>query len=641
MNFNTLDITNFLSISKAKVSLNNRGLISIQGKNLCDSSADSNGTGKSSIPDALCWVWYGVTARDVTGDDVVNEVLKKDTCVISEVEDDGTWYRATRYRKHKTGKNRLVIETKQGKKWKDLTKGTDKLTQQLAESILGCTHDVFKAAIYAGQEDMPDLPAMTDKYLKLLIEEASGLNLLQAASTVARQKLSHAINDRDAAVYAHTSAEQAIDRSAQESASMESEYKSWASSQQLKIEAKTNEAKAAAANQKSQTPVDESKIQTHESKIAELQAQIDGLKSEEDQRTKLSANYSGLMHTQRQLEADERRLTNEAKQIKADIDSIESRIGLPCSECGKPTELSDVSALRAAKFSAAQSKVADLQRCKQALAKVTADAQDALQRANDYILTMTDVTSVLVAQEQSRAVIADLKAKLQAQRAAIESVKHLVEEVKILRQESNPFETMLESKKAAHLELVKAGQVAKKKMQDVEASVEVFSNAQEIFGAGGIRAHILDTVTPFLNQRTAHYLGHLSDGNITAQWSTLGRTAKGEIREKFNIDVINGMGAKKFKGCSGGEKRKVRVATALALQDLVSSRASKPINLFMADEVDDAVDKSGLERLMVILEEKARERGTVLVISHNSLTDWIRDSMTMVKGADQLSRLET
>ena len=60
----------------------------------------------------------------------------------------------------------------------------------------------------------------------------------------------------------------------------------------------------------------------------------------------------------------------------------------------------------------------------------------------------------------------------------------------------------------------------------------------------------------------------------------------------------------------------------------------------MADEVDDAVDKSGLERLMVILEEKARERGTVLVISHNSLTDWIRDSLTMVKSPDGKSRLK-
>jgi len=82
---------------------------------------------------------------------------------------------------------------------------------------------------------------------------------------------------------------------------------------------------------------------------------------------------------------------------------------------------------------------------------------------------------------------------------------------------------------------------------------------------------------------------------------------------------------------SGGEKRKVRLATAMALQDMVASRATKPISLFIADEVDDALDDAGLERLMGILDEKARDRGTVLVISHNSLTDWIRDHAIVTK----------
>lgn len=53
------------------------------------------------------------------------------------------------------------------------------------------------------------------------------------------------------------------------------------------------------------------------------------------------------------------------------------------------------------------------------------------------------------------------------------------------------------------------------------------------------------------------------------------------------------------------------------------SRATKPINLWIADEIDYALDESGLERLMVVLDRKARERGTVLIISHQSgLKDW-------------------
>ncbi|HHZ6020281.1 TPA: hypothetical protein ACWKRF_005107, partial [Escherichia coli] len=68
---------------------------------------------------------------------------------------------------------------------------------------------------------------------------------------------------------------------------------------------------------------------------------------------------------------------------------------------------------------------------------------------------------------------------------------------------------------------------------------------------------------------------------------------------------------------------------SLALQDLVSNRASKNIDLFIGDEIDDALDTAGLERLMGILESKARERGTVLIISHKEMKSWFRETITL------------
>ena len=69
----------------------------------------------------------------------------------------------------------------------------------------------------------------------------------------------------------------------------------------------------------------------------------------------------------------------------------------------------------------------------------------------------------------------------------------------------------------------------------------------------------------------------------------------------------------------------------MAMQDLVASRATKPLNLFIADEIDHALDDAGLERLMGLLERKARERGTVLVISHNDIADWIPNNVVVRK----------
>ena len=132
----------------------------------------------------------------------------------------------------------------------------------------------------------------------------------------------------------------------------------------------------------------------------------------------------------------------------------------------------------------------------------------------------------------------------------------------------------------------------------------------------GVRAHILDTITPLLNDRTARYLDVLSDGKLRAVWTTP-LTKKGEVREQFNIAVSNEVGGGTFESLSGGEKRKVRVACRLALQEIVASRATKPIELSIADEVDHALDEAGVERLIGVLNEKAEICKSLFVISHN------------------------
>jgi len=55
--------------------------------------------------------------------------------------------------------------------------------------------------------------------------------------------------------------------------------------------------------------------------------------------------------------------------------------------------------------------------------------------------------------------------------------------------------------------------------------------------------------------------------------------------------------------------------------------------------VDDALDQAGLERLMVIMERRARERGTVIMISHNTLSDWC-DQITTVRKSGGVSTVE-
>jgi DNA repair exonuclease SbcCD ATPase subunit len=137
------------------------------------------------------------------------------------------------------------------------------------------------------------------------------------------------------------------------------------------------------------------------------------------------------------------------------------------------------------------------------------------------------------------------------------------------------------------------------------------------FGNQGIKSVLLDSVTPYLNQRANHYLSKLADSSIEVIFNTQTQLKGGEKRDKFSVDVSNKNGDAEYKGNSGGEKRRVDIAISMALQDLVSSRSNKSLDLVVYDEVYEGLDAVGCEAVIELLREKAKVFGTVIVITHN------------------------
>ena len=196
MNIIQLQIRRFMAMGEADLNLDKKGLVLISGVNEDDSSAASNGARKSTVADAMSWALYGNTARGESGDNIVNKTVGKNTYVRVSFEDSGEFYSITRYRKHSKGKNRVQVQhlkdesQMQVDPWEaegtTLTLGTDALTQVLIDRLVGCSASVFNSVVYLGQESMPNLPAMTDKNLKELVEEAAGITILQDALKEAR-----------------------------------------------------------------------------------------------------------------------------------------------------------------------------------------------------------------------------------------------------------------------------------------------------------------------------------------------------------------------------------------------------------------------------------------------------------------------
>ncbi len=634
MDLNKAIINNFLTIGQATLELDSRGLLLIQGENGDDTSTASNGAGKSSLTDAICWCNYGETARGVSGDSVVNITAKKD-CSVENVWVDGNFeYRVVRYRKHKIGKNSLNVSQRDLTTGigTDLTKGTDKETQEVVNKILGCTLDVFKGAIYAGQEAMPDLPGMTDKQLKLLIEEAAGTGELADAYAEARKRALVAEGEF-AAAQTHVRSLQArlaglqtdlTDAETQHKL-FEDGRKDRARVELAKVKPLSDEIAGATG---AVAAFDEPALTTRK---GELETELASHKTQEAELAALAKAERAQGDVVTRFRSTVEQLKGAHEKTKTNLAAVESQVGKPCGECGKPYCEHDLETVKAMRTDAIGTARKVLLETADMAKKAIAEHEVKKKAVADYQATMTDVSAAVAELAHVNAdltKVSGLKALVARHEREIEAIK-LAAKGKLT--DTNPWTKAVEAKRADITRCEADIVTAEAGAADLGEKSELYADAAKVFGPAGVRAHILDTVTPFLNEKTGEYLGALADGNINATWSTLAKTAKGDLKEKFNIEVVNSKGADCFAGLSGGEKRKVRIAANMALQDMVASRAEKPINLWVGDEIDHALDEPGLERLMGVLEKKAKERGTVLVISHNALSDWIDNVITVKK----------
>lgn len=634
MNFGKIIIKNFLAITDAEFSMADRGLVLIQGENDADTSAVSNGAGKSSLADALCWALYGTTARGESGDFIINDIAKKGCMVCVDIYDGEEKYVITRYRKHKEGKNSLKVHNATNAlAIMDMTQGTDKLTQVVVDKIIGSSYEVFKSSVYAGQENMPDLPSLTDKALKIIVEEAAGITLLEEAYTESKRRLREVKDLAQILVNKEVNTESTLKDLKSNVLDLEGDISKWDTEQKEIISVSVNESKRVAneAIELKKEIGKKTKIEDIESQISVIDAKIDGVSSEFEELDRLKGKATTSKNEKDAALSEMKRIEGRVSTFNTKLDRVGDIKGSPCESCSRPITEKEIKPIK----DEIEKEIATLLSEMGIAGDYVMDISDQYvfdaETRNKFKLTMTDISSENASRAKLERLRDDMKLDLNKFDSLVKKAKAGAVYVKKLKDDVNPYIKNLEKAKGRVSESEDELLNTKKLLEINLRKIKIAEESAAVFSPSGVRARILDDVTPFLNDQTAKYLGSLSDGGISATWVTLVKTARGELREKFAIEVEHEKGGKRFGLLSGGEKRKVRIATVLALQDLVARRATKPIDLFIGDEIDDALDEAGLERLMGVLEEKASERGSVFVISHNSLRDWISNVLTITR----------
>lgn len=628
MKFLTLEVENFMALANAKVELDQRGLVLIQGVNAGDSSAASNGAGKSTLMNSLMWCIYGETSHGVKGDDVLSTGHEKNCRVKVTIEDEGKRYAIIRHRKHKEFKNRLIVRGEDG----DMTKGKDSLTQEFVERLIGASKEVFMASIYASQEAMPDLPGMSDKNLKTIVEEAAGVDRLTKAYAIARERANAAAARMETTKTKMDACLSLVESAQNELESAKTSSEAWERDRSERLDVARADlvgAEVTLTEVEMELRSLPEQIRDTENAIGKEREKLASKEEHDAKLVKVRGAITDIRASIRITENIQKEAMQRARAFKVKAEEVNTKVGEPCPTCGKAYCVEDLSTVKESFVEQARSEISQAQASATSVAKYQEHLEKALKIELSLVASTPDVSAIISRIEQLTKELGTLRHREKEVLAVEALVARARSEVDRITKETNPFLAVIKR----HEESLAANKsnygVLKTELKNIQEQALLLDKARQVYSPAGVRSHILTSVTPFLNAQTAEYLNTLSDGNIVAEWSTMESTKKGEWRDKFNISVRKIGASKTFQTLSGGEKRKVRIACSLALQDLVASRASKNIELFIGDEIDDALDTAGLERLMGILEAKARERGTVMIISHKEMKSWFRETITV------------
>ncbi|MDV5598725.1 AAA family ATPase [Klebsiella pneumoniae] len=628
MKFLTLEVENFMALANAKVELDQRGLVLIQGVNAGDSSAASNGAGKSTLMNSLMWCIYGETSHGVKGDDVLSTGHEKNCRVKVTIEDEGKRYAIIRHRKHKEFKNRLIVRGEDG----DMTKGKDSLTQEFVERLIGASKEVFMASIYASQEAMPDLPGMSDKNLKTIVEEAAGVDRLTKAYAIARERANAAAARMETTKTKMDACLSLVESAQNELESAKTSSEAWERDRNERLDVARADlvgAEVTLTEVEMELRSLPEQIRDTENAIGKEREKLASKEEHDAKLVKVRGAITDIRASIRITENIQKEAMQRARAFKVKAEEVNTKVGEPCPTCGKAYCVEDLSTVKESFVEQARSEISQAQASATSVAKYQEHLEKALKIESSLVASTPDVSAIISRIEQLTKELGTLRHREKEVVAVEALVARARSEVDRITKEINPFLAVIKR----HEESLAANKsnygVLKTELKNIQEQALLLDKARLVYSPAGVRSHILTSVTPFLNAQTAEYLNTLSDGNIVAEWSTMESTKKGEWRDKFNISVRKIGASKTFQTLSGGEKRKVRIACSLALQDLVASRASKNIELFIGDEIDDALDTAGLERLMGILEAKAPERGTVLIIPHKEMKSWFRETITV------------
>ena len=555
-----LTVKNFMSVGNQTQAVNfdREQLTLVLGENLDqggDDSGSRNGTGKTTIVNALSFALYGQALTNIKKDNLINKINNKNMLVTLTFNKDGTDYRIERGRKPTVMKF-FVNNQEQASEITDDSQGDMRETQKDLDELLGMSHDMFRHILALNTYTDPFL-SMKANEQREIIEQLLGITLLSEKAEALKEQ----IRISKDSIY-------------QENANIEAAKKS-NEKIQLSITGLETRQKAWYTQQKD----DCAKITQS---IVELQS-VD-IEKELEQHAKLkvydeqSAKIKSLNKEKATLETAVVQADKAVTKYSKEVEQLKNKT---CPACEQELHTHKHEEMTAG------------------AEKNLVDAQTYLDKvSNDYAAVVLELDAIGDINGRPKIYYDSLEAALKHQNnlASLESAL-------ALRQvEVDPYQEQIDDLKHTAIQEISWDNInAITTLKDHQEFLLKLLTSKDSF----IRKKIIDQNLAYLNNRLTYYL------------DKMGLPHQVNFQNDLSVEITQLGQDLDFDNLSRGERNRLILGLSWSFRDVWESLYQN-INLLFIDElIDNGLDSAGVESALSVLKKMARERNkNIFLISH-------------------------
>jgi len=555
-----LTVKNFMSVGNQTQAVNftREHLTLVLGENLDqggDDSGSRNGTGKTTIVNALSYALYGQALTNIKKDNLINKINNKNMLVTLSFEKDGNKYKIERGRKPTVMKF-YINDQELSSEEADDSQGDMRETQKDIAELLGLSHDMFRHIVALNTYTEPFLSLKANEQREI-IEQLLGITLLSEKA----EALKELVRQTKDTIY-------------QENADIEAAKKS---------------------NDKIQLSID-----------SLLTRQTVWNTQQRDDCDKIAKSIIELQSVDIDRELEQHAKLKSYDELSAKIKSL-----------NKEKATIETAIIQADKsVTKYQKEVTQLKNktcpaCDQELhthkhEEMTAVAEKNLEDAESYLKSVSDSYATIISELDD---IGDINGRPKTYYDSLEqALKHqnnlasLETALSLRQQETDPYQEQIDDLRNTAIQEISWDNINQlNALKDHQEFLLKLLTNKDSF----IRKKIIDQNLAYLNNRLTFYL------------DKMGLPHQVTFLNDLNVEITQLGQDLDFDNLSRGERNRLILGLSWAFRDVWESLYQN-INLLFIDElIDNGLDASGVENALSVLKKMSRERNkNIYLISH-------------------------